>query len=228
VRFVSEFGAQAVPDAADFIDADAWPDLDWEALEHHHGLQKWVFDDRVPPSEFATFDAWRRATQVYQAELLRHHIELFRRLKYRPAGGFCLFAWNDPAPVVSWSVLDHERRPKLAFDVVKAACAPVIVVADRPPPLVVPGEVVHLDLHVVNDMRRPVESGTVDVVATWPGGERRWRFGGDAGVDDVVKVGTIDLEVPDTLGALTIDLTLAADDVRATNHYAAAITAVPS
>jgi beta-mannosidase len=228
VRFVSEFGAQSVPDAADFIDTARWPDLDWETLADHHGLQKWVFDDRVPPANFATFDAWRRATQVYQSELLRHHIELFRRLKYRPAGGFCLFAWNDPAPVVSWSVLDHERRPKLAFEAVRAACAPVIIVADRPPALVVPGDVVHLDLHVVSDMRRPIESATVDIVAAWPGGERRWRFGGDAGADDVVKVGTIDLEVPVTLGALTFDLTLTADDVHATNHYAAAITSVPT
>ena len=227
VRFVSEFGAQAVPDTADFIDADAWPDLEWEALARHHGLQKWVFDDRVPPDHFDTFDDWRHATQVYQAELLRHHIELLRKLKYRPAGGFCLFAWNDPAPVVSWSVLDHERRPKLGYHAVRAACEPVIVVADRPPAIVAPGDVLHLDVHVVNDTRIPIESATVDIVASWSGGERRWRFGGDAGADDVAKVGTIDLEIPTTLGALTIDVRLDAEGVHATNHYGTAITAVP-
>jgi len=227
VRFVSEFGAQAVPDTADFIDADAWPDLEWEALARHHGLQKWVFDDRVPPDHFDTFDDWRHATQVYQAELLRHHIELLRKLKYRPAGGFCLFAWNDPAPLVSWSVLDHERRPKLGYHAVRAACEPVIVVTDRPPAIVAPGDVLHLDVHVVNDTRIPIESATVDIVASWSGGERRWRFGGDAGADDVAKVGTIDLEIPTTLGALTIDVRLDAEGVHATNHYGTAITAVP-
>ncbi|NNE10619.1 MAG: hypothetical protein HKN41_00045, partial [Ilumatobacter sp.] len=98
VRFVSEFGAQAVPDSADFIDAGAWPDLDWDTLATRHGLQKWVFDQRIAPADFDTFDAWRRATQEYQAELLRHHIELFRRIKYRPSGGFCFFALNDPGP----------------------------------------------------------------------------------------------------------------------------------
>ena len=225
VRFMSEFGAQAVPDAADFIDVADWPDLDWERLARHHGLQKWVFDERVPPADFATFGAWRLATQRYQAELLRHHIELLRRLKYQPAGGFCMFAWNDPAPVVSWSVLDHERRPKLGYEAVRAACAPIVVVADRPPSIVTPGERMSLDIHVVNDRREPITDAVVDVTASWPGGRRRWRFGGDIGADDVDKVGTVDLDVPDTLGALTFDLhlTSATTDL-ATNHYRTAIT----
>ncbi|MEJ7801546.1 MAG: sugar-binding domain-containing protein, partial [Ilumatobacter sp.] len=54
VRFMSEFGAQAVPWTSDFIDEAAWPDLDWELLGTRHGLQKWVFDERVPPDEFGT------------------------------------------------------------------------------------------------------------------------------------------------------------------------------
>jgi beta-mannosidase len=227
VRFMSEFGAQAVPESAEFIDASAWPDLDWEHLTVHHGLQKWVFDERVPPEGFETFEAWRHATQVYQAELLRHHIELLRRLKYRPAGGFCMFALNDPAPVVSWSVLDHDRRPKLGFFALRSACAPVIVVADRPPAIVTVGETVALDVHVVNDRRDPVDPAVVDVVVRWAGGDERWRFGGAVGSDECVKVGMIEFEVPDTLGALTIDLELTAGEIHATNHYATVVTVAP-
>jgi beta-mannosidase len=227
VRFMSEFGAQAVPEHADFVDAAAWPDLDWDDLAVHHGLQKWVFDERVPPEQFATFDEWRHATQVYQAELIRHHVEVLRRLKYRPAGGFCVFSFNDPAPVVSWSVLDHERHPKLGYHALRWACAPVIVVADRPPAIVSPGEHLRLDVHVVNDLRDPVDPAVVDVEARWPSGSRRWRFGGSVGADECVRVGTIELDVPDTLGALTFDLTLTAGEISATNHYASAVTVVP-
>lgn len=227
VRFMSEFGAQAVPDTADFIDDDAWPDLDWDMLATRHGLQKWVFDQRVPPAEFATFDAWRQATQRYQAELLRHHIELLRRLKYRPAGGFCMFALNDPAPVVSWSVLDHERVPKLGWEALKRACEPVIVVADRPSEIVAPGETIALDVHVVNDLRHEIDGAVVDVTASWSGGSRRWRFGGDVPADECVRVGSVAMEVPDTLGALAVDLVLTAGDLIQTNHYSAAITHVP-
>ena len=228
MRFLSEFGAQAVPETADFIDVDAWPDLDWDTLATRHGLQKWVFDERVPPAEFDTFDAWRRATQMYQAELLRHHIELLRRLKYRPTGGFCMFALNDPAPVVSWSVLDHERVPKLGWEALKRACAPVIVVADRPPEVVAPGELLSLDVHVVNDLRHTISGAVVDITASWSGGTRRWRVGGDIARDDCVRVGTVSMDVPDTLGALTIDVILTAGELIQTNHYSTAITHVPN
>lgn len=227
VRFLSEFGAQAVPTSSEFIDSSAWPDLDWDHLERHHGLQKWVFDDRVPPAEFDTFEAWRSATQVYQAELLRHHIELLRRLKYRPAGGFCMFALNDPAPQVSFSVLDHRRVPKLGWRALTDACAPVIVVSDRPPDIVSPGQLLELDIHVVSDLRHAVDPAVVDIRAHWAGGEQRWRFGGDVPSDSCVRVGTLELAVPETLGALTFDLTLTAGDITATNHYTTAVTVVP-
>ncbi|MBA3282850.1 MAG: hypothetical protein H0U29_11525, partial [Acidimicrobiia bacterium] len=69
VRFVSEFGAQAVPESADFCEPGRWPDLDWQRLGHHHGLQKAIFDRRVPPADHPTFASWRRATQAYQADL---------------------------------------------------------------------------------------------------------------------------------------------------------------
>jgi beta-mannosidase len=228
VRFVSEFGAQAVPESADFIDEAAWPDLDWDVLEQRHGLQKWVFDERVPPADFATFDEWRRATQMYQAELLRHHVELLRRLKYRPAGGFCMFALNDPAPVVSWSVLDHRRVAKPGWYALRDACRPVIVVADRPPSIVAPRDEVGLDVHVVSDLREPIEGAVVEIVVGWPGGQRRWTFGGDIDADEVTRVGRIELEVPDTLGALTFDLSLtlpegAGTDSPLTNRYRSAI-----
>ena len=36
---------------------------------------------------------------------------------------------------MTWSVLDHEREPKAGYGALAAACAPVIVVADRPEPV---------------------------------------------------------------------------------------------
>jgi beta-mannosidase len=228
VRFVSEFGAQSVPDNASFIDTSHWPDLDWEHLAVHHGLQKWVFDQRVPPSEFATFEEWRHATQTYQAELVRHHIEVLRRLKYRPTGGFCVFAMNDASPMVSWGLLDHERAPKLGWEALRHACRPVLVMADRPPSLVTPDEHLHIDIHAVNDLRVAVDPAVVEVAARWAGGEQRWRFGGAVGPDECVKVGTVEFDVPQTLGALTFDLTLTAGDVVSTNHYATVVTVTPA
>jgi len=194
-RFVGEFGAQAVPQSADFAHPERWPDLDWDDLGSHHALQKAVLDRRVPPQSFETFEAWRDATQAYQATVLRHHVETLRRLKYRPTGGFCQFLLADAQPAISWSVLDHRRRAKAGYGALAAACAPVIVVADRPAPAYGPGDVVALDVHVVNDLRVAL-SGTVTAILRWPGGTKTWRWNGVADADSVVRVGAATTTLP--------------------------------
>src|SRR5689334_18313547 len=81
-RFVTEFGAQAVPDSVEWLAVDDWPDLDWDALFEHHALQIRNFERYVPPADCKSFDEWREATQAYQAALLQLQIEDLRRLKY--------------------------------------------------------------------------------------------------------------------------------------------------
>ena len=165
-RFISEFGAQAVPSWATTASSE-------------------TLDRRVPRA--GTFDAWRTRTQQYQAEVIRFHIETLRRLKYRPAGGFCQLAFADAAPAaVSFAVLDHERAPKEAYEVMQHACAPVIVVAERPLESYELGAPLELDVHVINDLRRPL---TATVRAAL--GDQRWGWVGEVGADDCVRVGTV-------------------------------------
>jgi hypothetical protein len=226
-RFVSEFGAQAVPDSAEFMHPELWPDLDWEHLEAHHCYQREIFDHRVPPNGFATFEAWRRASQDYQALLLRHHIETLRRLKYRPTGGFCVFLLADAQPAVTWSLLDHERAPKAGYRAVAAACAPVIVTADRPDASYRPGQRFEVDLHAVSDLRNPLAGVEAHAVLTWPGGRRAWVFQGDLPADSCTRIGHV-LQVlpPDCMeGDVSLDLTMSWADGKATNKYTSRVTA---
>ncbi len=231
VRFVSEFGAESVPTSAAFIDGQLrthrWPELDWDRLVEEHGYERAVFERLIPPANSATFEEWRATTQAYQSHVLKVQIETLRRLKYRPTGGFCFSRLTDPAPLISSSVLDHLRVPKDAYDAVRAACAPVLVVADQPPDWVTAGDTLALAVHVVSDLRDEIDFAVVDAVATWAGGERRWRFGGPVPADEVVKVGALALDVPDTLGELSIELTLTAGDVRSANGYRTAVTLPP-
>jgi beta-mannosidase len=231
VRFVSEFGAHAPPNTAPFIDDElatrTWPDLDWDRLQSEFGYQRDQFERLFPPDQYASYEAWRKTTQLYQSHVLKTHIETLRRLKYRPSGGFCFYALADPAPVISASVLDHERVPKDAYAVVKAACASVLVVAGVPPEWVNEGDRLRLDVHLINDRREEIDFAVVDAVATWAGGEQRWRFGGPVPSDDVVKVGQIDLIVPDTLGELAFELTMTAGDITSHNRYTTAVTLPP-
>ena len=227
VRFVGEFGAQSIPDSDEFIDSSGWPLLDWERLRDHHGLQRDVLDERVPPLAFDTFDEWRVATQVYQADVVKHHVETLRRLKYRPTGGFCVFMLNDAMPMVSFSLLDHRRRPKLAFGALVDACRPVIIVADRPPLAVTPGERVRLDLHAVSDLRHPLEDAVVTAVVESPGDRKTWRWEGDIAADECSRVGRIDITAPFAEGPVVLDLTLECGEVVATNRYSFAVVAKP-
>lgn len=222
-RFVSELGAQAVPDSAEFMEPARWPDLDWERLERTHALQKAIFDRRVPPAEHPTFESWRAATQDYQATVIRRQVEALRRIKYRPTGGFAQFCFADGHPAVTWSVLDHERRPKAGFDALKAACAPVIVVADRLPATVAPGEALALDVHAISDLREPLAGLVVEAALSWTGGERTWRWSGDLPADSCRRVGTLQVVVPDAPGPLELTLSLTGAGHAATNRYDATI-----
>ncbi len=223
-HFVSEFGAQAVPSGdVDYLEPQRWPALDWPLLGQRHNLQKARFDRYVAPADYATFEEWRQATQAYQATVVKHHVETLRRLKYRPTGGFCLFALADGHPGVTWAVLDHERRPKAGYHALVDACRPVIVVAERLPATAKPGDHLALDVHVVSDLRTALDGAVVEARLSWPGGDHAWRWQGDVGPDDCVRVGTIQFVVPEVDahggGTLVLDLQLQAGDVEAANRY---------
>jgi beta-mannosidase len=223
-RFVGEFGAQSVPEEAGFCDTDRWPDLDWDTLGHRHGAQHRFFERTVPPRAFSTFEEWKAATQRYQAELVKVHVETLRRLKYRPTGGFAQFMFVDAHPAITFSVLGHDRRAKAAYRALAEACRPVIVVADALPAVAVPGEELSVDVHVVSDLRHPIEELTVVARLHWEGGDRVWRWQGDVPADGCVKVGPVRAEVPHARGELRLEL-LAYGPVRASNVYRSRLVA---
>jgi beta-mannosidase len=219
VRFVSAFGAQSVPPNAEFMAPERWPDLDWEELQVRHSLHGWVFAQRLSPTSYPTFDAWRTASQRYQAELVRSQVEHLRRLKYRPTGGFCVSSLADTHPAVTWSVVDHDRAPKAAYHALAAACQPVIVVADRVGPTVAAGASVALDVHLVSDLHRPLTGVEVTARLRWRGGSYGWRWRGDVDPDSCRRVGTIAFVVPDVPGPLSLDLAAEAAGLSTTNRY---------
>ena len=230
VRFVGEFGAQAVPDSDDFIDHSSWPTIDWQHLSRHHGMDQRIFEQRLPPARFPSFADWKLATQIYQAEIIKVHIETLRTLKYRPTGGFCVFTLNDAMPMISCSLLDHKRVPKLAYTALSEACRPVIVVAQQLPAVVQLGETHHIDIHVVSDLHHELSAAVVTALVTIGTTTQEWRWAGDIATDDCTRVGQIEVSVDDDHdienrdhSMLTIDLTLECGDVVATNRYTSSI-----
>jgi beta-mannosidase len=180
-RFVTEYGAQAVPASAEFMKPERWPKLDWDHLFAHHACQNKIFDRHVPPSDYATFDEWRAATQAYQSALVQLQTEDLRRIKYAPTGGFCHFCFADGHPAVTWSVLDYERVEKSGYATLRDACRRVL-------PMVEPREGL---VHVASELRHTLSDAVVEV----RGGSRRLgRFTGAIDADAVTYVGRVDLD----------------------------------
>ncbi len=231
-RFLSEFGAQAVPTgaSAEFMDPLRWPNLDWEALSRDHALQVSVMDKFVPRSDHTTFESWAVATQQYQAVVVRRHIEELRRLKYHPTGGFAMFSFSDAIdhPAVTWAVIGNDRTPKLAYDALRAACAPVIVVADRLPAVLMTGNSREFDVHVVNDLRTTLRDITVTAeLKIGSAAPASWTWIGDCPADHVGRIGSIPIVVPQGIAlgtTVSLTLTLKHPDASATNQYTASIS----
>ena len=206
VRWVSSFGAQSIPHH-DQVKVTDWP-ADLGLLAERYGLNETGFRQYLPTSDADTIGDWIEASQAYQSTLLRRQIETLRRLKYKPTGGFTFSALADCRPAISFAIFDHDRQPKHAVAGVKAACQPVIVVADRMPIEVHPGDAVLLDVHVVSDEREPLHDLDVSAHLVWPGGEHMWAWRGQAGADSVSRIGSINWVVPTVNGPVELHLRL--------------------
>jgi beta-mannosidase len=218
VRWVSSFGSQSIPVNPDVKVLD-WP-ADLGLLAERYGLSEHGFREYLPTSDSPTIDDWVEASQAYQGTLLRRQIETLRRLKYKPTGGFTFAALADCRPAISMAVFDHLRQPKQAAGAVRAACQPVIVVADRLPAELHADEGVLLDVHVVSDRREPLTDLEAVAELSWPGGQHQWAWRGQVGADGVARVGSINWVVPDVEGPVELSLTLSNGGTKlASNDY---------
>lgn len=211
VRFVSDFGAQSIDAATAASIADGWPAVDWQRLSLDHGIEAAQLADRVPPARFASPDEWAAATRAYQAEVITHHIETLRRLKYRPAGGFCFTSLSGPPTGDPWAAIDSGHDGDVA-EAVAAACAPVIVVADRMAGRIAVGSGIALDIHVVSDLRHPIDEMVVTATLRMPDHEHVRRWAGSIDADSVTRVATLQFVTPDRTGPLHLELVLSHSD----------------
>lgn len=183
-RAVKRAIEQADPSRPALAHSGVWPHPGGRGSDSHLN-----FDDERELAGFArAFPRMVRFVGALEADdtSLRHQVEVLRRLKYRPTGGFIHRGLGD----------------------LTDACRPLIVTCDPPPPEVSPGESLALDVHVVSDLRAPVADADVTATVSWVGGSHTWRWRGDVPADACVRVGTISLVVPDVPGPLTVEVWL--------------------
>jgi beta-mannosidase len=127
--FPTEFGAQALPcrEALEKMlpPTAMWPPR-WDAWEYHNFQYFQTF--HTAKIELGnSLDEFVRNSQHYQYNLIKFAIENYRCARFKPMNGFFHFMFIDPWPAITWSVLDHERRPKPGYRALQLACQPVLV-----------------------------------------------------------------------------------------------------
>ena len=162
-RFVSEYGAQALPS----VDSPVWDDLGrhWPVADDDPG---WLYAGFQPfqwgesgvglPSDHATLEGYIEAGQEYQAWLLTFATDQFRRRKFQSCWGAFAYHLVDPFPAIGFGVLDHARRPKLGYAALREAMKPIRLIIEpvgfqsgARHPRYSPGQPVEVRLLVVND-----------------------------------------------------------------------------
>ena len=223
-RFVTAFGAATIAADNPELRDGAWPAVDWEAIAGGVGAPVSALHHLVPPRAVTEAERWATLTEAAQADVIKTSIELLRRLKYRPTGGFSQFYLADPSPAGGFGVLRSDRRPKPSWQALVDACRQVVVVCDPLPAIVYAGERIALGVHVISDHREPIEAAIVrasiradDTVVS----EQYWE--GTIPADEVVLIGTAEATVPDAAESITVDLELTAADLTVTNRYRAAV-----
>lgn len=159
-RFVAEFGFQGAATTPTLSAAVTARPLtpDTPGLVHHQkafdGVAKLDRALRHHLGSVRRFDRWVAATQLVQAHALRAGVGHFRSLHERCSGAIW-WQLNDCWPAISWSVVDHAGRRKLAWYAAREAFTDRVLVLE-------PQEDDRLACVAVNDSRSSW-TGTLDL-----------------------------------------------------------------
>jgi beta-mannosidase len=152
--FMSEFGLQALPDAAT-LGADMPPELDHPEWAERK-LQVDKLRHYLGPEQSLRWQGATEASQRTQAAVLQTGIEACRVRREgsphpEPCGGVAFWQFNEPWTAVSWSVVDRAGRPKAAYEMLKRSYAPLLVAALFVRKNYRPGDLFEAEVWLVND-----------------------------------------------------------------------------
>jgi len=125
-------------------------------------------------------------SQKYQADLIKYATEMLRIQKYSTTTGIFQFMFNEGWPSMNWGIVDYYRNPKMGYEALKRAYAPIIVVAKQ----ISQKEV---ELYVVNDSLKTIENATLEVISKSLDEKEISIFPVDMGADSVMKVATVEI-----------------------------------
>ncbi len=118
-----EFGAQAAQFSSEKNIYKKYEELFWPP-RNEEAYRKLAFHDCQLPllsarigktSRYERYLDWVFASQLYQAFVLKSHIEFFRLHKYNPVGVIFYFMFNNYWEGITWATLSENREPTIAY-----------------------------------------------------------------------------------------------------------------
>lgn len=203
--------------------AATWPRTDLVGSTSGSAVDPALLAERYPPEAYPSPAAFHDALRRGQADAIRIQVELLRRLKYRPTGGFVVGYLHDLRDVPSPALISADGVDKPARAALRAACAPVLVTLSPWPTHPQPGAPVECAVHIVNDRHRALVDATLSVEITAGSSERRWTFVGGVEADGVARVGQVTFTVPRAAGRLDASFRLAAGTTSVAGHYTSVV-----
>ncbi len=230
VRFVTEFGAQAFPNLESLQKFPCFKDnpedlfpLNTAILIKYHRYQQMFVRNYAKEENFKTLEEFIQATQDYQAEIAKFHIELFRFLKYDHCGGVIHFLFNDCFPGITWSIVDYWREPKKAYYVVKNCFEPVYpFIMKWPNKNYTQGKRFKTELYVTNDLHQEFNDIKLTVDISPSSGKAIFQneYNINIDKDSLIKIGEINVLLPKgRSGRYKLNLKLHLPDKIVYNEY---------
>ena len=204
--FASEFGLQAVPDRETlerFMPAaELWPPgPSW----NYHGAELDKLRRYARPflqDSEPDLDGLIVASQRAQAHALQIGVEHYRRAKARGGAGVLIWQLNEPWPAISWALVDHYRRPKIAYEVVKRLMNPVLVSLEYPLRRYRVGDELTVGIWIVNDSHENLPGCQLEVTlwASSGGAIERYSQALDVAADSARELDRVRWTLPPGAG----------------------------
>jgi len=155
--FPLEFGGEAVsysmPGVMNYY-PELWPLRDDQIKGEwlYHALEVPFQETYIGRSVlYPDFNSWAFASQLYQAVVIKYHIEINRENKYRPTGSVLQYMFNDWWPSVNFGFTDWNLEEKISLAWIKRAFTPQLVATRVDRNIYSQREQIQIPLYLMND-----------------------------------------------------------------------------
>ena len=166
-QFPLEFGGEAVS----YSMASAMNYFDqWFPITSERGVVEWEYHSLELPSQltytgrtekYDNFNDWSFASQLYQAVVIKYHIEINRENKYQPTGSVLQYMYNDWYPSTNFGFTDWNLEPKLALAWMKDLFSKQLAATRVDHNIHSQGEKIEIPIHLMNDSHEEFKGARV-------------------------------------------------------------------